>query len=332
MRILIFEYITGGGFAGMDLPVSLAQEGGLMLTALLRDFASLAEHEIVVMLDERCVPQFADKNILVIPVKATDNQLATFNTALQNCEAVWLIAPETNAILCNLTQQAEAANKRLLSCPSSAIAKTADKFQTFTVLTTHAIATIATQRLDFQCDEFPCVIKSVDGVGCENNFFIQNQTEFQQLFSQITQPHNYLLQPFIKGDNLSLSAIFNSGTAELICVNHQHLEIKNQQFKLTACEVNIAVENKARFQDLLNQIAHALPDLFGYVGIDIIISAEAIYIIEINPRLTSSYAGIHQALGLNIADLVLQSLHQKIVMNPSRSQTVFVDLENRNVN
>ena len=35
MKILVFEYITGGGFNKHELPDALANEGRLMLQALL---------------------------------------------------------------------------------------------------------------------------------------------------------------------------------------------------------------------------------------------------------------------------------------------------------
>ena len=41
MRLLVLEYITGGGMAGLELPPALAREGDLMLTALLRELAEI---------------------------------------------------------------------------------------------------------------------------------------------------------------------------------------------------------------------------------------------------------------------------------------------------
>ena len=59
MKILVFEYITGGGLNKQALPESLLQEGRLMLQALLDDFRELkAQADYVglsvrVMLDAR---------------------------------------------------------------------------------------------------------------------------------------------------------------------------------------------------------------------------------------------------------------------------------------
>jgi predicted ATP-grasp superfamily ATP-dependent carboligase len=337
VKILIFEYITGGGFCSADLPASLTREGGLMLNALLDDFASLPEHDIIVMLDERCLAKFARENFNVIPVKATDNVFTVFQQAIKLCDAVWIIAPETYYILFNLTRCVERENKILLSNPSDLIVKTSKLLISY-LLTSDRILTPISKRLS-DCEflrytnlyklrkliVFPQIIKPITGAGCENTFLIQDEVEFHNTIKQIEEPQNYLIQPFITGDNLSLSALFNQGTAELICVNRQHLKIRNQQLKLMACEVNIEVENKTRFKQLLNKIAKAFPGLFGYVGIDLIVS-DLIYVVEINPRLTSSYAGINQALGINVADLVLQSMNGEAVINPLRNQTILIEI------
>jgi tyramine---L-glutamate ligase len=331
VKILIFEYLTGGGFCASDLPASLAHEGGLMREALLNDFSALSEHEIVLLLDERCITQCVSQTIRVIPIKSTDDVFAVFVNTVQACDAVWIIAPETEHILFNFTQQVEVANKLLLSAPSSVINVCADKLQTFHVLTAHHIPTIPTQRLSDLPGfknlegllEFPLVIKPIDGVGGENSFFIQHQTALNQALNQISSPQNYIIQPFIKGDALSLSAIFKYGQAQLICVNRQLIEVKNQQFKLTGCEINLPID-KTPFEKIVNQIAAAFPNLFGYIGIDLILS-DLIYVVEINPRLTSSYAGIHQALGINIAELVLAAGSEMAKITPVRNQTIFIE-------
>jgi predicted ATP-grasp superfamily ATP-dependent carboligase len=45
--------------------------------------------------------------------------------------------------------------------------------------------------------------------------------------------------------------------------------------------------------------------LWGYAGIDLILTAGGPVILEINPRLTTSYVGLRQATGENPATLML---------------------------
>jgi len=53
MKILIFEYITGGGMLGELLPASLLKEGELMLNTVACDFSDIDEVEVCVLRDHR---------------------------------------------------------------------------------------------------------------------------------------------------------------------------------------------------------------------------------------------------------------------------------------
>ncbi len=52
MKILVYEHVSGGGFAGQDISPSVLSEGFGMLRCLVEDF-KVAGHEVTVMLDDR---------------------------------------------------------------------------------------------------------------------------------------------------------------------------------------------------------------------------------------------------------------------------------------
>ncbi|NOQ34786.1 MAG: ATP-grasp domain-containing protein [Methylococcaceae bacterium] len=326
MKILVFEYICGGGFCTEELPDSLAKEGLLMLKALLNDLTIIDAHKISVLLDGRLINNFDDA-LEIIVIEKKDDILKRFKSELSSVDAVWLIAPESGEILFNLTQIVESANKLLLNSPSKAITQTADKWQTFKQLSTHNINSVSTAILNNNSRPFPqgTVIKSRDGVGCEDSFFINSEQGFQSLLAQLNNLENYIIQPFIEGEVLSVSALFNKGNAPLLCINRQYVEIVDKSFKLLACEVNCEMDN-GEFQKLCTQMATAFPDLWGYVGIDLIRCNQQLQVLEINPRLTSSYAGIKEALGINVAAVVLQLLNSEPEIMASCNQPITVKL------
>ncbi len=326
MKILVFEYICGGGFCSEVLPDTLAKEGLLMLTSLLHDLILIEEHSITALIDSRFLNNF-DSRIEIIPIEKETDLLATFKSALHFVDAVWLIAPETEQILFDFSQIVESSNKILLSSPSLAISQTADKWQSYQLLLYYSIPTIPTRILTKNSphNSQQQVIKSRDGVGCENNFIVNSQKELISFITQFKQIDDYIIQPFIEGNNLSISALFKQGKAQLLCVNRQQIEIINQQFKLLGCEVNYQVE-LTPFQDLVNQIAIAFPKLWGYVGIDLIQQSQQLRVLEINPRLTSSYAGINAALGINVAAEVLKLLVFELEAFPQSNRSVWVNL------
>ena len=63
-----------------------------------------------------------------------------------------------------------------------------------------------------------------------------------------------------------------------------------------------------RAQRIGHQAISALPPTQGYVGIDLVLGEQATddYLIEINPRLTTSYLGLRQIADSNLAQAMLQ--------------------------
>jgi tyramine---L-glutamate ligase len=74
---------------------------------------------------------------------------------------------------------------------------------------------------------------------------------------------------------------------------------------LAALNVNAIVEGFSEFAALAQRIAVAIPGLWGYVGVDFVQTADGPLVLEVNPRLTTSFCGLRAALGVNVAALVL---------------------------
>ncbi|MEE9396862.1 MAG: ATP-grasp domain-containing protein, partial [Methylococcales bacterium] len=57
--------------------------------------------------------------------------------------------------------------------------------------------------------------------------------------------------------------------------------------------------------ELANGVAATFPGLWGYVGVDFLFADNQLLVLEVNPRLTTSYAGLSQTIGYNPARKVL---------------------------
>jgi predicted ATP-grasp superfamily ATP-dependent carboligase len=110
------------------------------------------------------------------------------------------------------------------------------------------------------------------------------------------------------GESLSLCGLFAQGKAILLSVNRQHIHQQDNTFMLKGCCVNTIADENGIFSGLIQQIAAAIPELWGYAGVDLIRNKGGLHVLEINPRLTSSYAGLRAALGVNPAQLVIDLL------------------------
>jgi predicted ATP-grasp superfamily ATP-dependent carboligase len=106
----------------------------------------------------------------------------------------------------------------------------------------------------------------------------------------------------------SFSMLCRNGKAWLLSCNEQHIEHDGCHFKLTGITINGMSNYWQRFETIARKIAKMLPDALGYIGVDVIIDTDnesKIYVVEINPRLTTSYVGLEQALDYNPAKLIL---------------------------
>lgn len=324
MKLLVFEYITGGGLANRDLPISLATEGRMMLQALLDDLKSVPELELILPLDRRCTDLSLPPNTHVVPVGRCDDINQVLRGLIAESDRVWPIAPETDGILADIARQVKISGKTLLLSDPETIALCANKLATYGHL--HAqdlpvVETLSLSRLGY-CPFEEAVIKPIDGVGCEGSRIIDDSLPFQ---TTISDPAAYVLQPLMTGPAVSLSCLFKQSRAWLLCCNRQEVVVEGRQFYLQACLVNTVNEHRDYYQALVERVAQAVPGLWGYVGIDLIESAEqGPLILEINPRLTTSYVGILQATGINVAEQTLSLLKGEPKLTFTDQQTVKV--------
>jgi predicted ATP-grasp superfamily ATP-dependent carboligase len=324
VKILVFEYITGGGFNKQALPGSLAREGRLMLQALLDNLTAIDGIEPVVMLDERLTGSVNAVGKSTVIIGPEHDVMEEFTRLAEQCDAVWPVAPEFDGILQGLCQAVELSGRILLTSPASAVAMTGNKLRTYERLMQHDIATIATYSFDtaeYRSGEW--IVKPIDGVGCAESYLIEDRQDFATISSQSQDKTRFIFQPHIQGEKTSLSCLFKQGQGWLLCVNFQRFEIINKQYQLTECVVNYQTDFSP-YQNLVAAIAQAFPELWGYAGIDLIETAEQIYVLEINPRLTTSFTGIYDGLGINVAQQVLRLLNGEPQINPARNQSIAV--------
>ncbi len=349
MRILVFEFISGGGLIEQSLPESLLQEGLLMRNALLDDLRSITDVALLILQDERIVLDESRQNKRWQYFTISHGiELQTLLSALQDTyDVVWLIAPESDGVLAFWCHFFIQQGKALATSALSAVEICADKFRTYILLQNADIPCVPSclinqaniqnhnliQKIIAPSNAAKAILKVNNSVGCDGVYLFESELDLQNIGLKLKQNGQYIFQPYIAGKVLSLSCLFYLGKAYFICCNEQHMRIEKQQFELLACTVNVQTKNALIYQKLCQQIAGVIPELFGYVGIDFIqtVVGENL-ILEINPRLTTSYVGIGEALGINVAELVLGMLnHQFPSLIKSKNQLVMVDVNQGNL-
>jgi len=173
-KVIVHEFVTGGGWPLGEVPFDLASEAAAMLRAVLADFSAWRTVRTVTTLDRR-LEHFtlpADEVVCVTP----GQHASVFASVLDHSDAALIIAPETDGVLARLSAIVEEANIPLLSCSSAAVAIASDKAMCYDLFRQANLPTPLTRRSSFSAAAqaadrvgYPVVLKPIDGVGCEES-------------------------------------------------------------------------------------------------------------------------------------------------------------------
>jgi predicted ATP-grasp superfamily ATP-dependent carboligase len=305
VKIFVCEFVTGGGLYREPLPSSLAQEGGLMLGALLDDLAQVSGVSLMTSRDAR-LPEL-ESSAEVIRIDSSKDIWSVWEACLQQADALWPIAPESGDVLACMSEMAIRHNKRLLGSSPQAVRHAASKFRTNSTLATAGIPVVPTFRthVDMPHDGGPWVAKPDDGIGCEDSRLFRETAAMRSWLAEEDRLQSHVIQPYIAGVPASISMVCKEGKACLLSCNRQLVDMENNRFRYRGSVLNGMRERWDEFELIAQAVAKALPGLAGYAGIDVMVNGPEILVLEVNPRLTTSYAGLRRASGCNPARLVM---------------------------
>lgn len=279
-----------------------------MLRALLADFRAWGAVHTITTLDVRLATLTlpADEVIRVAP----GQHEAIVSALLARSQAALVIAPETDGILARLSAQVENAGIPLLSSSSAAVAIAGDKSACYQRFRQAGLPTPLTRRTGFAAAPraaaemgYPLVTKPLDGVGCEGVCLVTGPAELAQALAVLrraTRQEQILLQSFVAGTHASVSLLVTESRAQPISLNGQEIEI-GCPFVYRGGVVPLAHPVAARAFDVARAAAGLVPGLRGYIGVDLVLTQAEAFLIEINPRLTTSYIGLRRVVPFNLA-------------------------------
>jgi tyramine---L-glutamate ligase len=325
--VLVYEYFTGGGCPEGKLPGGLAAEALGMLWALLTDFRAWGAVRTITAFDPRFEKRIAglnrktlpaDEVVCVSPAKHEDLYLSL----LRQCDATLIVAPETGGILSMLIAKAEKTGIPLLCSTSMAAARAGNKalcsrlFRSAnlptprTHCTTFSTAPQASKRMGF-----PQVIKPIDGVGCEGihrlNSFLELPAALKSI-RKVTNQNQILLQSVECGIHASVSLLTAMGRCLPLSLNCQLMD-DAVAYQYRGSRVPYDHPSKKYAMDLACSAVKLIPGLKGYIGVDLVLSGDRAHLIEINPRLTTSYIGLRQISKVNFAKAMWDACQKGIL-------------------
>ncbi len=306
-RLFLCEFITGGGMAESPLPEGLAAEGDAMLRALLADLQDLGGLRLATTRDARLAALAPP--VTCRTVTALDPVWTLWRRCIRAADAAWPVAPETGGVLARLSRLVLEEGRILIGCRPEAVEVAASKYRTSQILRRCGVPVVDTFRAGMPIPEgcSAWVAKPDQGAGCEDTWYFADRSALEGWMRR-APGREVVMQPYIHGIPASLSLLCYDGRVEVLACNRQHLEIHAGELRSEGVSVNALSDWCEALRPLARSIVSAIPGLRGYVGVDLVLSDRGPVVMEVNPRLTSSYVGLTAALGDNTAARVLRCL------------------------
>ena len=323
MNVFVSEYLCSGALSATELPESLNREGAAMLWAVVDDLRRLPGCRVAITLDSRLFDSTLARGFdtcLVEPISSAHEERSAFDRLVNTCDATLVIAPETDGVLARRVRRVLDLGGGSLNCSPAAIELCGDKLRLAQHLTAHNIPTIPTRLFDFGRDEIPrehgpsWVLKPRDGAGSWLTFFIPQADRdawdrARCEFVAARAADRVLLQPFIRGQPLSVGCVCHSeGLIEVLPVGLQHISIGRFEYQGGTIPAHLSDKTRSACVNLVQRACATIPGLSGYIGLDLLVpdaDPSAPIIVEINPRLTTSYVGYRRLCRENLAKRLL---------------------------
>ncbi len=309
-RIFLFEFASSSGLLSSGACEELFPEGFAMLRTLASDF-SKAGFEVVVALDEVLIPISDLLEVDEVQPVRSGSYLGRLEEICKTCDLAYVIAPETWNLLAKLVRRVEKTCKTL-NCEVKAITATGDKWETFRRLREGGVSTPDTSLVTpgkLGGLVFPCVVKPVDGVGCAGLSLASNPKELEYAVKVASRQSAYrhvLCQRYLPGRHLSVNLLVGGGSVEVLTVNTQEISLNppGLESSYNGCLTPVYNGGSLRVAEEAGKAVKLFKGLKGYVGVDVVYAGGKAYIIEVNPRLTTSYVASRLVLNVNIAEQI----------------------------
>jgi predicted ATP-grasp superfamily ATP-dependent carboligase len=324
LKVLVYEHVSGGGYASQDISPSELSEGFGMLRCLAEDFKA-AGHEVTVLLDARLSklnpPIDAD---CIIPIFYPHEPEKFLNNMAKINDAIYVIAPEIRQTMQFFVELAEQTGKSSLNSESRTIGKTADKTVLYEVLQKLGVSPkTVILSVDDGLDKiketikkelgYPLIVKPADGVSCSGLSLVNAEIQLVGAVAKICSESankRFIAQEFIRGEAASVSLLSTGKKAKALSLNKQNVYLAGPEAISRYEGGGVPFEHwlKQEAFKTAEKVTEAFSDLKGYVGIDFVLTEHKPFVVDVNPRLTTSYVGLRKVARFNVAEALVNAV------------------------
>lgn len=283
MRILVLESVTG---LGEKVNANLFPEGFGMLRTMVNEFSE-AGFDVIAPINRK----------LESLAGWFDGDIYTHNGIEEvmnhKPDTALVMAPERGGELERITAKLRKRGVLVLGPKEDSIRVSADKWLTYLALSGRVPQPRTWDRQPNVSGQV--LIKPVDGVGCEGIRFLST-----------SESKGIIFQEFLDGLHASCCLLIGNCEGIALSVNEQDISIRSDRFEYLGGKVPLQHKLDKMCAETALRAADAL-GMRGYCGVDLVIK-ERPYVIEVNPRPTTSFIALANVVRSNLGEILVKAL------------------------
>jgi len=310
-KVFVYEFLSGEE-AGGGLHADVAVEGLAMLLGVTEDFsvAGFNTTTIIKSRIEHLSGEFESRGVNV--------RRASFVEGVDEADYCLIIAPESGGVLYSLVKEVERRGKVHLGPDSTGVTLTTDKMKTLRLAEDAGLMTPFTLEANGVEDAvskveevgFPAVFKPIDGVGCEGVSVAWDEENAERaagLAVRTSGNGRVIVQEYVEGVDASVGVIVGEGGARPLTLNAQLISHGNEGLRYEGGYVPLKHKSRREALKAAERLASSISGLKGYVGVDLVLASRGVFVMEVNPRITTSYLGVRKIVQENIARYIFDA-------------------------
>jgi len=300
-----------------------------MLRALILDLKAMG-HGVVTFIDSRLKefspPLRADE---VISIPRRDDLHGLLKRCSGEVDGVFIIAPESDDALRSLVEMVEDSGGTSLNCRAEGIERASNKMEVYRRLDNIGLPVPETIGIDVHEDiweikrmardlGFPLIFKPAVGVGSSGLSVINDESQVGMAIDKIRREaasESLIIQRLIRGVAASVSLISTGDEVFPLTLNRQVVTLSPPSSESMYEGGMVPLRHRLEEEALTaaRMTVESLGGLMGYVGVDMVLSSDGPVVVDVNPRLTTSYVGLRMVVNINPAQAIIDaSLEQRL--------------------
>jgi predicted ATP-grasp superfamily ATP-dependent carboligase len=292
-----------------------------MVSAVATDLARIEDCRVTTLRDPRIL-QLALRGCDVFDVTSTGEHNDEIERLGAEADASIVIAPEFDGILLKTANRIIGSGGKLVSPSPEFIRVAGNKQRTSDALVAAGVpvpvgVTLESDQALPVNFSYPAVLKPVDGAGSQDTYVISSGYDEPPAYAWPRR-----LERYMTGLPVSVAMLCGPAGRVPLVPCRQRLS-DDGRLRYLGGELPLSAGLAERAMLLAERAVAAMPPVVGYVGIDLVLGSDPHgdedFVIEVNPRFTTSYVGIRAAAKSNLALAMWQ------IANGESASVVFSD-------